>query len=55
MKKVYLLHKQGDGSFVDWGRHTGTINGHKGEGPAVWYRGEAAEVIELLLKYQKRK
>lgn len=40
------LQRQPDGSFVDWGRH-----GPGGTGPARWYRGEAAEVLALVLRY----
>ena len=41
-----FLQRQEDGSFIDWGRH-----GPGGEGMALWYRGEAAEVMALVLRY----
>lgn len=47
-----LLQRQPDGSFVDWGRSV-TVRGVRGEGPARWYRGEAAEVLSLVLKHSE--
>lgn len=52
MKAINLLQRQPDGSFVDWGRNA-TVAGVRGEGGAVWYRGEAAEVMHLVLKHWK--
>jgi hypothetical protein len=50
MKQVNLLQRLPDGTFLDWGRNA-TVNGVRGEGGAVWYRGEAAEVMRVLLKH----
>lgn len=50
MKPLTLLHRLPDGSFMDWGRNA-TVNGVRGEGGAVVYRGEAAEVMRLVLRY----
>jgi len=51
MKKVNLLQVSGR-DFIDWGRHA-TVNGRRGEGAAVVYRGEAADVMRLVLLYVK--
>ncbi|MGG5810983.1 hypothetical protein [Falsiroseomonas sp. CW058] len=40
------LQRQPDGSFVDWGRH-----GPGRVGPALWYRGEAAKILALVLRH----
>lgn len=47
-----FLQRQSDGSFVDWGRHA-TVLGVRGQGPALWFRGEAAEVLALVLKHSE--
>ena len=52
MKRVNLLQRLPDGTFMDWGRNA-TVNGIRGEGGAVCYRGEAAEVMRVLLKHWK--
>jgi hypothetical protein len=48
MTRTIHLHRQPDGSFVDWGRH-----GPGREGPALHYTGEAAEVLRLVLAHVK--
>jgi hypothetical protein len=48
--RCVFLQRQPSGSFVDWGRHA-SVNSVRGEGPALWYTGEAAEVLALVLKY----
>ncbi len=49
------LHRQSDGTFIDWGRHT-VINGKRcGYGGVVLYRGEAAKVMALVVKYMGEK
>lgn len=48
--KIIRLHRQSDGSFINWGRNA-TINGHRGEGGALWYRGEDAKIMQLVIKY----
>lgn len=45
-----FLQRQPDGSLVDWGRHA-SVGGVRGQGPARWFRGEAAEVMALVLKH----
>ena len=45
-----FLQRWPDGTFVDWGRHA-TVRGVRGQGPARWYKGEAAEVMALVLKH----
>ena len=45
------LERLPDGNFIDWGRHWRSF-GKQGEGAAKYYSGEAAEVLELLLKYK---
>ena len=42
--RMIWLQRQPDGSYVDWGRH-----GPGREGPALWYRGEAAAILALVL------
>lgn len=54
MKRRIFLQRQHDGSFIDWGRH-GTVKGERGEGPARWYSGEAARVMELVVKHEKKR
>lgn len=46
---VTWLHRQPDGSFIDWGRY-----GPGKTGPALLYQGEATEVLTLVLKYARR-
>jgi len=41
-----------DGTFMYWGRHWRSF-GVEGYGPAYWYKGEAAEVMKLVLKYSE--
>jgi len=50
--KRIFLQRQPDGSLVDWGRHA-TVRGVRGEGPARWFRGEAAKVMALVLKHSE--
>jgi hypothetical protein len=38
------------GDLIDWGRHW-RLFGKRGEGPALYYTGEAAEVLRLVLKH----
>lgn len=49
------LERFPDGTLINWGRnwHGSTVNGRPiaGEGGAVFYTGEAAEVMNLLLKH----
>jgi hypothetical protein len=52
MKPLTLLQLLPDGEFIDWGRNV-TVNGVRGYGGARHYSGEAAEVMELVLKHQK--
>lgn len=51
------LQRFNDGTFINWGRHWRglNINGRPvyGEGAAVFYTGEAAEVISLIIKHQQ--
>lgn len=54
MKMNRYLMRQPNGEFIDWGRHA-TVNGVRGVGAAVYYRGEAAKVMALVLKYTERK
>ncbi len=49
-RRVVRLHRQPDGTFVDWGRHAHT-GGVRGEGGARWYQGEAARVMALVLEH----
>lgn len=51
---VRYLQRLADGTFIDWGRHV-TVNGKRGTGGAVWYHGEAAKVMALVLKYTENK
>lgn len=44
------LHRLKDGSIIDYGRNW-LLFGKRGDGPARHYEGEAAEVMELLVKY----
>ena len=46
--RMIWLQRYPDGTFIDWGRH-----GPGKVGPAVWYRGEAAEVMALVLRYSQ--
>ena len=46
------LERLPDGSFMYWGRHWRNY-GIEGAGPAYHYSGEAAEVLELVLKYSE--
>lgn len=52
--KQTFLRIDPDGSVIDWGRHA-TVNGVRGNGGARIYRGEAAEVMKLVLKYMGQK
>ena len=47
-----FLQRQPDGTLIDWGRHA-TVSGVRGEGPARWFTGEAAEVMALVLRHTK--
>jgi hypothetical protein len=47
------LHRQPDGSYMNWGRHG--AGKHKGTGGARCYYGEAAKVTELVVKSFERK
>jgi len=49
-----MLQRFPDGTFIDWGRNA-TVNGKRGTGGAVHYSGEAAKVMELVLKYTEKK
>lgn len=49
---VHYLRKEPDGSYIDLGRNW-RIPGVYGR--ALHYTGEAAEVMELVLKYNKEK
>ena len=50
-----ILHRLPNGDFIDYGRHWRgmTVNGVpvSGEGPALHYSGEAAEVMRLVLQH----
>lgn len=48
MSDTIYLERQPDGSLMDWGRHG--PEGKRGYGGAVRYTGEAAEVMELVVK-----
>ena len=52
MKQIYQLIRQNDGSYIDWGRNA-SVNGVRGEGPARHYTGEAARVMDLILKHYR--
>ncbi len=54
MKRRIFLQRQPDGTFIDWGRSV-TVKGERGEGPARWYSGEAARVMALVLKHEKKR
>jgi hypothetical protein len=43
---IIQLERLPNGDFVNWGRH-----GPNGAGGAVYYRGEAARVLELVIKH----
>ena len=50
MKKLNMLQRQPSGGLIDWGREA-TVKGKRGEGGARYYTGEAAEVMQILLKH----
>ena len=50
MKQINQLQRQPGGGLIDWGRHA-TVKGKRGEGGALYYTGEAAEVMQILLKH----
>ena len=52
------LQRFNDGTFIDWGRHWRgmSVDGKRldGDGAARYYAGEAAEVMELILKHERK-
>ena len=50
MKKINMLQRQPCGGLIDWGREA-TVKGQRGEGGAVYYTGEDANIMQLVLKY----
>lgn len=48
-----FLQRQSDGSFIDWGRSV-SVGGVRGEGGAVWYQGEDAKVMALVIKHSEQ-
>lgn len=48
------LQRMDDGSYIDWGRNW-RLFGKQGEGSAKYYSGEAAKVIDMVLKYTEDK
>ena len=52
MTETIYLHRQRDGSFIDWGRHG--YDQHKGTGGVRCYYGEAAKVMELVIRSLER-
>jgi len=48
------LQRFPDGSLIDWGRNWRNY-GMEGYGSAKYYSGEAAKVLELVLKYSEGK
>ena len=50
MKKINMLQRQPCGGLIDWGREA-TVKGQRGEGGARYYTGEAANIMQVVLKY----
>jgi len=49
------LERQPDGTLIDWGRHWRMKGIYDASGPAYWYKGEALEVMNLILKAMEKK
>lgn len=45
-RKIIQLERLPNGDFINWGRH-----GPNHEGPALYYSGEAAKVLALVIKH----
>ncbi len=41
-----------NGDYPDLGRH-GSVNGIRGEGPALYYSGEEARILDLVLAHTR--
>ncbi len=54
MSNTIYLQAFPDGTLINWGRNWRS-HGVDGFGPAYWYKGEAAEVMRLVLKYMGNK
>lgn len=53
MTEEIALLRHPDGTLTSFSRHY-TVNGRRGTGGLVVYKGEAREVMELVLKYSNR-
>jgi len=48
-REIIQLERLPNGDYLNWGRH-----GPNTEGPALYYRGEAARVLEVIFGHRKK-